>query len=201
MLTTSGQLLIERGRGNRERQAEDRRHARQLRLAVRLVMEELAESLSLIETAARSRRYWIGPRYLPTATWSEYRTEIAGIVESALDWRRITGAYDAINDLNWVVDHRRRTSRDSSGPTRGFWIEPVDGTRDAWLRVRLALETLEGSLGISREASRAAESREVLVARLWPFGDASDFDRGAAEIAALEGERDEMESRWRAEDS
>jgi hypothetical protein len=93
VLTTSGQLLIERGRAIREHSATRERQARELRLAVRLVMEELAESTSLIEDAAKTRRYWIAPRRLPTGTWNKYRTEIADAIDSPLDWRLITTGY------------------------------------------------------------------------------------------------------------
>ncbi len=194
MLTTSGQLLIERGRSERDRQADERRHAREVRLAVRLVIEELAESLALIEGAATSRRYWVGPRQLSTGTWNDYRTGIAAMIESAVDWRRVTAAYDAINNLKWVVDHRRRTSRDKFGPTEGFWIEPQDRTREAWSTVRLAIETLERTLDISGEASRAVGEGEALAGRLWPHGDGDDFDEEAARIAEHE------ERLWRAGD-
>lgn len=194
VLTTSGQLLIERQRSKRESEAGEQLRRREVRLAVRLVMEELAESMALIEGAARSRRYWVGPRQLPTATWNDYRTDIAVAIESALDWRRVTAAYDAINNLNWVVDHRRRTSRDTYGPTEGFWIEPQDRTREAWSRVRLALETLERTLDIQGEASRVTGEEEVLARQLWPHGDDRDFDEESARIAEQE------ELRWRAHD-
>ncbi len=68
---------------------------------------ELAGAVALIENAAESRRYWVAPRGLPTTTWSEYKTEIAMAIDSALDWRLITSAYDAVNDLNWIVQDRR----------------------------------------------------------------------------------------------
>jgi hypothetical protein len=183
VLTTSGQLLIERGRAKRERQAEERRHARELRLAVRLVMEELAEALSLVEAAARSGRYWVGPRQLPTDTWNRYRTDIAAAIEASLDWRRITAAYDAINNLNWVVGHRRHTSRDVSGHTEGFRTDPQDQLRDVWMSLRLAIETLEATLSITGEASRVVGEREALARQLWPHGDGEDFDIDSARIA------------------
>jgi hypothetical protein len=73
-------------------------------------MEELAEAGSLIENAAKSSRYWPPPRQIPTSTWNQYRTDIAAAIDSPLDWRLITSAYDTVNNLNWTVQHRRNTT-------------------------------------------------------------------------------------------
>lgn len=165
LLTTSGQLLIERGRAKRERQADERRQARELRLAVRLLTEELAESFSLVEESAKSRRYWLAPRQLPTATWSEYRTDIATAIESPAEWRYVTMAYDAINNLNWIVDHRRRTSGDTRGHQFGFFVEPDDQTREVWRALRKAIETLEETLKSLRPPLASAAATDT--ARAW----------------------------------
>jgi hypothetical protein len=73
-------------------------------------MEELAEAGSLIENVAKSSRYWPPPRQIPTSTWNQYRTDIAAAIDSPLDWRLITSAYDTVNNLNWTVQHRRNTT-------------------------------------------------------------------------------------------
>ncbi len=176
LLTIGGSLLTDRARANREAEAEERTVARQVRLAARLVVEELAESLALIEEAAERRRYWVGARQLPTNTWNLYRTEIAAAIESNLDWRQITEGYDAINNLNHLVNHRRQTDTDTSGHRLGFRVGPHDGTRAAWREVRQAILVLEDRQAVGREATRLSEPEEAAARRLWPFGDAEDFD-------------------------
>ncbi|WP_272473836.1 hypothetical protein [Baekduia alba] len=143
--------------------------------------EELAESYSLIQDAARGGRYWIAPRQLPTGTWAEYRTDVATTIEDAGGWFRITAAYDQINNLNWTVDHRRRTSGDTAGHQLGFPVEPGDQTREVWRSVRAAIETLEELLGVPPPASRVsgpARQAAGIERSFWPYGDGADFDAG-----------------------
>jgi hypothetical protein len=182
VLTTCGTLLVDRGRAGRERRAEERAVARQVRLAVRLVVEELAESLKLIEEAAEGFRYWVGARQLPTDTWNHYRPEVAAAIESNLDWRQITEGYDAINNLNWLVNHRRQTDNDVDGHRLGFFVRPEDQMRAAWREVRQAIQVLEIQQEVVDAASRLREPEDIAERRLWPFGDGDDFDREAAEI-------------------
>jgi hypothetical protein len=189
LLTTGGALLLDFRRTRREEQAEKRAVARDVRLAARLVVEELAESLALIEEAADTRRYWAGSRQLPTETWNGYRTEIAAAIESNLDWRQITEGYDAINNLNWLVNHRRQTDNDIDGHRLGFRVLPGDRTRAAWQEVRQAILVLEFRQDVPDVASRLRESEEHGVRRLWPFGDGEDFDYDAAEDVAIEEAR------------
>jgi hypothetical protein len=188
-LTTSGQLLIERARGKREVMAEKRRHAREVRLAVRLVAEELAESMSLIEGASRTGRYWVGPRELPTSTWSAYQTTIAATIESPTAWRSITAAYDAINNLNWTVQHRRFTDQLIDTATLGAFVRPEEGTREVWRTIRGAIGELEQTIGVMGPASRIIGQTSELERGLWPHGDGDDFDSEAAQEAHEEDER------------
>lgn len=180
VLTTSGQLLIESGRAKRERTANAEQQRRELRLAARLVMEELAEASALIASAAKSRRYWLGPRVLPTSTWNEYRTEIATAIEVPLDWRFITAAYDGINNLNWTVQHRRATAQTVDTHTAGALVSEDDETRAVWRDIRQAIETLERSVGVMGPASRVLREAEDAEAEFWPYGDGADFDRDTA---------------------
>ena len=192
-LTTSGQLLIERGRAKRERRAEADRAKRELRLAARLVMEELAESMVLIQKSARSRRYWVGPRALPTTTWNQYRTVIAAGIDSALDWRLVTAAYDAINNLNWLVEHRRRTEQRVSTGVEGAIVNEHDETRAVWRASRSALHALERTVEVSGPASRLLHDQDDLELEFWPYGDGDDFDLDAAMVADQEAwHRDQL---------
>ncbi len=183
VLGLSGQLLNERFRAKRERHAEERREARELRLAARLVMEELAEAMALIEKAAQTRRYWLPPRLMPTQTWTDYRTDLAAAITSPMDWRRITAAYDSINNLNWTVGHRRNTNQTVEGSQHGVFVEPEDNTRNAWLTLWNAIEVLEETLHVSGPASRLSRTRRGNEQGLWPHGDGAEFDIDAAKEA------------------
>jgi hypothetical protein len=189
VLTISGQLLTEWLRGKRERKAEQRREARALRLATRLVIEELAEAKSLIQNAAKSFRYWPAPRQIPTTTWTQYRTEIATAIDSPLDWRFITTAYDAINNLNWTVQHRRETTTLVDDHRLGAAVHALDNTREAWRAVRQAIATLEQTIGVMGPASRALREPEDAEQEFWPFGDGDDFDEEEAQFAAEQEDR------------
>jgi hypothetical protein len=186
LLTISGQLLAEGLRGKRARKAEERREARELRLAVRLVMEELAEAGALIENAAKSSRYWRAPRQISADTWNQYRTDIAAAIDSPLHWRFITSAYDALKDLSWTVQHRRDTTTLVDDHRLGVSVSPLDNTRSAWRAVRLAIETLEQTIGVIGPASRALRETEDAEREFWPLGDSEDFDWQQAEDEARE---------------
>jgi hypothetical protein len=187
-LSTGGSVFNDRLRSNREANAKGVADAKALRLAVRLVLEELAESGSLIEGAAKSRQYWPAPRKLPTATWDEYKTEIASAIEAPLDWRIITAAYDSVNSLNWTVEHRRRNP-----PTGGlFWVESEDETREKWRSIRLAIAILEQTIAVQGPASRVLREREDAEREFWPFGDGDDFDVESAEMAEREAWQEEQ---------
>lgn len=191
-LTTSGQMLIERARGKREIAAEERRQARDIRLAVRLVAEELAESMSLIETAAQTHRYWIGPRDLPVTTWVQYQTDIAAQIESPIDWRLITAAYDAINNLNWIVQHRRVTDQTVDTTIQGAPVWPKEETRETWRQIRAAIGALERAIGVMGPASRMLGEVEAVERTLWPHGDGEDFDAESAQDAFEEEARQQQ---------
>jgi hypothetical protein len=186
VLTISGQLLAEGLRARRERTADERRQARELRLAARLVMEELAEAISLLQNAAKSSRYWPAPRQIPTSTWNQYRTHIGAAMDSPLHWRFITSAYDALNDLNWTVQHRRETTTLVDDHRLGASVSPLDNTRETWRAVRLAIETLERSIDVMGPASRVLREPDDAEREFWPLGDGEDFDWDQAETEARE---------------
>jgi hypothetical protein len=197
VLTISGQLLTEGLRGKRERNAEERQEARELQLAARLVMEELAEAGSLIENAATSSRYWPAPRQIPTNTWNQYRTSIAAAINPPLHWRLITSTYDALNDLNWIVQHHRESTTLVDDHRLGVRVSPLDNTREAWRAVRQAIQTLEQTIGVLGPASRVLREREHAEREFWPFGDGDDFNeedaRDADRQAMQDAERREAE--------
>lgn len=196
-LALLGQLSTETFRTRREKKAEERAEQRAKQLSVRLVMEELAEAQSLIFDAAESGFYWVAPRVLPTNTWNDYRTDIATVLDAPLSWRMVTAAYDSINNLNWIVGHRRATTQDSEAGVRGVRLEAEDETRAAWRSIRLAIETLEGTLHVSGPASRVMREREDVEREYWPHGDGDDFDLEAAVLADQERQIERLEAERR----
>jgi len=187
-ITMAGQFLNGEVQWRRERDAAQGREKRALRLSVRLVMEELAEALNLIEKAARSGRYWPMPREMPTGTWSEYRTDLAAAIDGPLDWRILTMAYDAINNLNWTVQHRRFSDQTVDGARLGVWVNPEDNTRQVWRAVRQAIQVLEQTIGVAGPASRMLGEPGDVERQCWPHGDGEDFDVEAARIAEREAQ-------------
>jgi len=190
-LTFCGQLINEGIRGRRERESEEKRDTKALRLAARLVMEELAEANTLIEQAARTGRYWRAPRQIPTETWNQYRTDLAIAIEVPLDWRIVTAAYDALNNLNWTVQHRRTSDQTVDGARLGVFINADDHTRDVWRSVRQAIGVLERIIGVMGPASRVLGEEDERERGLWPHGDGDDFDEEAARIAEMERRQQE----------
>lgn len=185
-VSIGGSVLSDRLRGRREASAKDAADARSLRLAVRLVLEELAEASSLLESAARSWSYWPAPRTLPTSTWTEYKAEIASAVDGPLDWRIITSAYDAVNNLNWIVEGRRRSTTTLSAATGVAARTHVlvgDETREKWQRIRMAIGVLEQLIGVQGPASRILRAQEEVERVFWPHGDGNDFDEESARVA------------------
>jgi hypothetical protein len=187
--STGGAVFLDSRKARRERKANEAAELSATRLAVRLVLEELAEASALIEDAAKpdSRRYWPQPRRLPTAVWNEYRVQIASVIESPLSWRNITSAYDAINNLNWTVNHRRTHSQEVGVAVHGALVRPHDGTRSAWRSIRAAIGELEATIGVQGPASRMMREQEEAEAEFWRFGDGDDFDADAADVWQHEG--------------
>lgn len=179
-VSTGNQVYLDwRGRHADDRAAQER-DKRALRLAARLVMEELADSQQLVADAGKSRRYWAAPRNLSTDVWGQYRTDIAALIEYPTEWRRITAAFDAINNLNWTVQHRRNHSQEVSTTVEGARVEAEDGTRRVWRAIRDAIEALEGAIEVQGAASRLLADQTDEEQLYWPFGDEHDFDLDAA---------------------
>jgi hypothetical protein len=101
----------------------------------------------------------------------------------------ITAAYDSINDLNWIVGHRRNANQTVDGAQRGVFVDPEDNTREAWMTVWKAIEVLEETLQVSGPASRLSAARRGGERGLWPHGDGADFDLEAAKDAEKQERR------------
>lgn len=141
-------------------------------------VEELADAGSLIEQAVKSSRYGPGDTQIPTSTWSQYRDDIAAAIYSPLDWRFITGAYDAIKGLHCIVQHRRNTNTSVDDRRLGIKVSRLDGTREAWRAVRQGIEALERTIDVTGPASRTLRETDDIEREIWSFGDGKDFDFG-----------------------
>lgn len=192
-VSTGNQVYLDWRRRNADDRAARERDKRALRLAARLVMEELADSLQLVADAGRSRRYWAAPRNLSTDVWGQYRTDIAALIQYPTEWRRITAAFDAINNLNWTVQHRRHHSQEVATTVKGARVESADGTRRVWRAIRDAIEALEGAIEVQGAASRLLADRADEEQLYWPFGDEDDFDLLAARQADEERRQEESQ--------
>jgi hypothetical protein len=106
------------------------------------------------------------------------------------DWSHITAGYDAINNLNWTVQHRRTTNQTVDGAQLGVFVRPQDDTRDAWLAICQGVEALEGTLRVPAPASRVTLARKAAEHSLWPHGDGADFDDESASYAAQQEEHE-----------
>lgn len=191
VLSTGGQILVDGLRSRRERDAQEKQDARELRQSVRLVTEELAEAKRMIEKAAKARRYWPSPRMMPTDTWNRHRSDIAAAIESPLYWRFITAAYDAVNELNWTVQHRRNTTTLVDDHRLGAHVEAADNTRETWRTVRQAIQALEETINVQGPASRILREAEDAEREYWPFGDGNDFNLDGALQAEADAAADE----------
>jgi hypothetical protein len=98
-----------RRRWRREREATAEERQLEVRQATRLIEQELVEAEHLIIAAAKAKEYRRARR-APTATWNEWRPYLARHLGVA-DWRLVTMAFDAITDLNWLLDNREAEGR------------------------------------------------------------------------------------------
>jgi hypothetical protein len=108
-LVAAANAMTERRRWRREREATAEERQLEVRQATRLIEQELVEAEHLIIAAAKAKEYRRARR-APTATWNEWRPYLARHLGVA-DWRLVTMAFDAINDLNWLLDNREAEGR------------------------------------------------------------------------------------------
>jgi len=162
-LTTLSNVWIDARRAGREEAAATENSQRELRLAVRLVIEELADSEGLIRDAASSGHYWVASRVLSADVWTQHRTTLARNIESPLEWRIITAAFDECNRLNWILGEKRA---EHGGQGRAS-VEQSDRLRDAWLATRNGIRTLEQLIQVQGPASRMLRSDEEIESEVW----------------------------------
>jgi hypothetical protein len=165
-LTTLSNVWLDGRRAEREALAARESDRRDLRLAVRLVIEELADSEQLVREAASAGQYWAAPRVLSADVWTQYRTVLAQSIESPFEWRVITLAFDEGNRLNWIVG----TRGSQHSPSRFREAERVDESDDvrrAWRAMRAGIRTLEHLIQVQGPASRMLRSDEEIEREVW----------------------------------
>ncbi len=178
VLTAGASVWLDKRRADREGEARKAADKSELRLATRLIIEELADSMTLVEEAVRVRTYWAAPRQLSTAVWTEYRIALAKQVESPLTWRIITTAFDQVNRLNWLVGYRAQQTRVRAERRARLRIIPLflgaipvtdgDETRQAWRAMRAGIRELEQLTAVMGPASRMLGEEGDFEAKLWP---------------------------------
>ena len=178
ILTVGASVWLDSRRAKREDKARKAADKRELRLATRLIIEELADAMKLVEEAVRARTYWPAPRQLSTAVWTEYRATLAQHVESPWTWRVITIAFDEVNRLNWLVGLRAQQTRVRAETRPRFRITPPfigaipvtdeDETRKAWRAMRAGICELEQLISVMGPASRMLGEEADFAAELWP---------------------------------
>ncbi len=159
------QAVLEWRRASRERKKAADQTTAELRQAVRLVIEELADAERLLTEAVRTGRYWGSERWLSTDVWTTYRATLAVAIDDSVCWRIITSAFDTVNEINW-----RMRGLYAASPPRPGYVELVsggDGTLDDWRSIRAGIDALEGTIGVQGPASRLLRDAAEIETDLW----------------------------------
>ena len=145
LLTSLTQLWVDRRRAKCEEQRDSARDARDLRLAVRLVVEELSEAEQLIREAVKVGHYWPANRVPSDTLWIEHRPVLATYVPGPSDWLEITPAFRELNRLNRLFSERRGQSSDGENVP----VHADDDTFSAWYRIHRAIWGLEATIDMA----------------------------------------------------
>jgi hypothetical protein len=146
-VTAGSNLFIEHLRRRAEGDTRAEQDQRELRLATRLVLAELAEISGQIKETARSHLTWRADRQLPAFAWREYRATLAAHLPIDA-WRLVEMAYNDANILNWTVLAMNREFK-SDGPIHFIskeWLRPM------FESAYRAMAALERTLGEARGA-------------------------------------------------
>jgi hypothetical protein len=144
-LTSLTQVWRESRQAKREERRDSDRNARELTLAVRLVVEELSEAEQLIREAVKAGHYWQDDRAPSDALWIEHRPVLATYVPGPADWLGITPAFPELKRLNQLVHERRGQSADGEKVP----VLPDDDTFAAWYHIHRAIWGLEATIDMA----------------------------------------------------
>jgi hypothetical protein len=117
-------------REEREEQAarEQAREDRELRQAVRLIVEELLYARGVVKAALRRETYWDpSDRQLPASVWEQKRAVVAAQAGSSDSWRLAADAYSRLDELNWEA----RQAKEADDEERGRLLQDVDEPSEA----------------------------------------------------------------------
>src|ERR1700691_2345395 len=145
LLTSLTQVWVDSRRAKREEQRDSDRNARELTLAVRLVVEELTEAECLIREAVKVGHYWATDRSPSSALWIEHRPVLATYVPGPADWLGITPAFTELNRLTQIVHARPSQFADGEKVP----VLPEDDTLAAWYHIHRAIWGLEASIDMA----------------------------------------------------
>jgi hypothetical protein len=149
LVTSLTQLWVDSRRARREQQRENARRAAEMRLAARLVVEELSEAEQMVSEAAKMGHYWRADRQLSNAVWVEHRPALAAHFPGPADWRSITSGFKELNRLNWLVNERR----DQLAGGQNLPVESSDDTQAAWYEIQTAIWILESTIDMADDVT------------------------------------------------
>ena len=160
LIATVPNAVLAHRRDRRDERTADRRASSELRLAARLVAQELEESATRLVRCAQKPECEGLNGQLPTSAWEQHRSTLAAAVDSPADWRRLTHAYSVVDDVNSELEDRRGLG----APEEFAAIVGHDG-RDLFLEFMYAVGILELLVGDELiPFSAALEEAD----RLWP---------------------------------
>ncbi len=163
LLTSLTQVLVDSRRAKREAQRDSDRNARELTLAVRLVVEELTEAERLIREAVKAGHYWAADQAPSNALWIEHRSVLATYVPSPADWLGITPAFPELNRLNQLVCERRS----QSGDGKKVPVLPDDDTFSAWYHIHRAIWGLEATIDMADDLEEWSDRIDRMKQAYW----------------------------------
>lgn len=147
LMAALSRVWVDRRTARRDARRTHERAAAQLRLAVRLVVEELFEAERMIRGAAKTGCYWRVQRELSTAVWKEHAGTLAVQISGPADWQGVTPAFKELDRLNRLVSERRRRV----GIGIEVPVEAEDETLAAWHEVQRAIWGLEASIHMAED--------------------------------------------------
>jgi hypothetical protein len=149
LVTALTQIWVENRRAGRDQRRESERREAELRLAVRLVVEELSEAEEMIREAASAGHYWAADRELSTSVWAEHRPALAAYFPGPADWRSITAGYKELRRLNRLVnEHRNQLARGDN-----VSVETSDETLESWHEIQHAIWVLEANIEMADDTA------------------------------------------------
>jgi hypothetical protein len=159
MIATIPNAVLAHRRDRRDARVEQRRASSEIRLAARLVAQELEESAAQLVRRAGGLTPADLPPEFPTSAWQQHRSTLASALESPADWRVLTHAYSALVRAEAGSKTQPGVAQDGSHADHG------EENRQLFLELMYAVGVLELLVGDELiPLSAALEDAD----RLWP---------------------------------